>query len=254
MVFDDINKIYFLHLSDRYDREKWIKNQIDLIGFPEDKVNIWWTCRRLFFNNENNAFSKAKHLQGNPNVISNVINCALEHYTIIRTSYERGFNHILIFEDDVKFNINLKAFKECIKQIPDGYCCVKFINVVVKDSKYRSLNTLTFDKIKIPDKNLYRKINCKFLKIRHLCCTAAYLLDREGMKQIINIYHEFGGKIAADWVFNHLDYIYIPKYNLVSLQNYNCSKNDLVSDLLSVDTTNMFSQFEESNNQNYIQI
>ena len=26
MTFDDIDKIYFLHLSDRFDRKEWLKN------------------------------------------------------------------------------------------------------------------------------------------------------------------------------------------------------------------------------------
>ena len=258
MIFEDINKIYFLHLSDRYDREEWMNNQIKQMDYFDYNYNIWWTCRRLFFNNENNAFSKIGHIKNNPNVISNVINCALEHYTIIRTSYERGFNHILIFEDDVKFNIDLETFKKCIEQIPDNYCCVKFINEAWKNTPYYfDLNTLTFNKIEEDNINsdLYKKINCQSFEKKHLCSTAAYLLDRSGMEKIINIYHNFNGALGADWVFKYLDYVYIPKYDLISLQNYNCPKNELlVSDLLSINTSNIFNQFTKNDNKNYIKI
>lgn len=258
MKFDDINKIYFLHLSDRYDREEWIYNQIEKMDYFDYNYNIWWTCRRLFFNNENNAFSKIGHINSNPNVISNVINCALEHYTIIRTSYERGFNHILIFEDDVKFNINLEMFKKCIEKIPDNYCCVKFINDVWKNNKfYNKMNTITFPEItedNIQNNDLYTKYNGNDFEKKHLCCTGAYLLDRNGMEQIINIYHNFNGALGADWVFKYLDYLYISNYNLIELQNYIYSNDNLISDLMNINTDKIFNKFIQNNNQNYIKI
>ena len=252
MKFNDIDKIYFLHLSDRYDREEWMNKQIQQIGFPKNKVNIWWTCRRQisldiskYIPSIYNQYSYL--LNSNPNVVANAFNCAFEHYSIIRTSYERGFNHILIFEDDVKFLVDIKMFKYFINHIPDDYNICKLHNNVVRkinNSTHFLDKSTNLRSIPIHIKNLkeplfYEEKEC-FLS------TAAYLINRIGMKSIIESYNS--NFTVADHVFNSLGQdikIYCPNYQLVTTQDWDCPPNEyLWSDLWKLNTSKRFNQFK----------
>ncbi len=259
MKFEDIDKIYFLHLSDRYDRENWMNSQIQKIGFPKDKVNIWWTCRRnisddiyknVLFDNLNIGNNVEKHHNSNPHKGGGVFNCAFEHYTMIRTSYERGFNHILIFEDDVKFVVDLNMFKYFISLVPDDYVCCKFFN---SDwTEYGKLNCIketqtVLQEIPTSTSNIVRPFteffNDEETDSYKFCSTVAYLLDRNGMKQVIEAYNK--NFCIADHIFKYLDYLYICNYQLISTQGYKCPPQDyLWSDLWVLDTFDRFSQFK----------
>lgn len=254
MNFDIIDKIYFLHLSDRYDREKWMNQQIQKIGFPKDKVNIWWTCRRNISNeiyknvvhdNLNIENYIDKDICQNPYLGGGVFNCAFEHYTIIRTSYERGFEHILIFEDDAEFFVNLDTFKYFISKLPDNYICCKFFNqTFTKNKKYNNIKydlPYNLENIKEPY-SLINNINKKNISYFKYCSTISYMLNREGMKKVIEIYNK--NFLVADHIFRCLDYFYICNYKIVLPQGDNCNPQDyLWSDLWFLDTNKKFNQF-----------
>ncbi len=249
MKFNDIDKIYFLHLSDRYDREEWMNKQIQQIGFPKNKVNIWWTCRRNISNqiykyipqlNINNYITN--RIITNPLMGGGTFNCAFEHYSIIRTSYERGFNHILIFEDDVKFLVNLKTFKKFIRLLPSNYQVCKFINVVwendiiTKDSTYYNPIPKENEKIINPYKFIYGSPKLDYAS------TCGYMLDREGMHKAIEIYNN--RFCIADHIFQYLNF-YVCNYQLTSTQDWNCPPNEyLWSDLWKLNTSRRFNQFK----------
>ena len=249
MTFNDIDKIYFLHLSDRYDREKWMMNQIKQIGFPKNKLNIWWTCRRNISNkiykyipllDQYNIVSS--QINTNPSKGGGVFNCTFEHYTIIRTSYERGFNHILIFEDDVKFLTNLNMFKKFIKLLPDNYNICKFINVIwlngqiTKESTYYKPIPNKYQHISNPYSYIHGTLEFDYSS------TCAYLLDRNGMRQMIEGYNQ--RFCIADHIFQYLDF-YVCNYQLMTTQDWQCPPNEyLWSDLWKLNTSQRFNQFK----------
>lgn len=252
MTFDDIDKIYFLHLSDRYDREKWLQSQLDKMNFPKDKVNIWWTCRRNISNeiwkyipllDRENYISNNKY--ANPKMGGGVFNCSLEHYTIIRTSYERDFNHILVCEDDIKFNVDLKLFKKFIELIPTNYGICKFINrgYIITETQRTLIDDISTVSKPIPTnsdniKNPYKIINGPY---QSTCC---YLLDRNGMKAIINAYNQ--QFTIADQIFDYVNIpIYICNYNIIQNHDYDCPRNEyMFSDLWQINTDWIFNKFK----------
>ena len=249
MTFKDIDKIYFLHLSDRYDREEWMMNQIKQIGFPKNKLNIWWTCRRPITNeiskyipDLHNGQYQAYVNTSNPSIGGSTFNCTFEHYSIIRTSYERGFEHILIFEDDVKFLVNLKTFKKFIKLLPSNYQVCKFINVVWENDiiteKSTYYNTIPQENQKItnPYQFIYGSTELDYAS------TCGYMLDREGMRKVIEIYNK--RFCIADHIFQYLNF-YVCNYQLMSTQDWNCPPNEyLWSDLWKLNTSQRFNQFK----------
>lgn len=248
ITFDNIDKIYFLHLSDRYDREIWLNTQINKMNFPQDKVNIWWTCRRNFINDIWEKFpylNKGNYItdriKNNPTVGGGVFNCAFEHYTIIRTSYERGFNHILVCEDDIQFNVDLELFKKFISLVPDNYGICKFVNRYWVDNQIeRNVSTVCKE---IPNENTI--IENPYIIINppswSTCC---YLLDRVGMKEIINTYNQ--NFQVADQVFENVHIpIYACNYNIIQNQDYNCKPHEyLWSDLWQLNPSEKWNRFK----------
>lgn len=255
MIFDDIDKIYFLHLSDRYDREKWMNSQIEQIGFPKEKVNIWWTCRR---NISKEIYDDIKSLHidfyddnilTNPYIGASVFNCAFEHYSIIRTSYERGFKHILIFEDDIKFLVNLDIFKKFISLLPEEYNVCKFhYNLFIEGNLSDESSNFKI----IPNENtditdpyiLYNNFG-DVLYSSNSNSTMSYIIDRNGMKSIIDLYNK--NFCAADLVFSQLQdvNVYHCNYQLVSSQDYNCKPEEyMYSELWKINTNQIYNQFK----------
>lgn len=102
------DEIFVVHLANDKSRMKNIQNQFKYVNLP---YTIWWTTKRPFSNDIAQLFREYmsdKYYEnifrnGNHNVLGNVFNCALAHYDIIKTSFERGLEHILICEDDIDF-------------------------------------------------------------------------------------------------------------------------------------------------------
>jgi GR25 family glycosyltransferase involved in LPS biosynthesis len=123
MTIKDFDAIYVIHLSDRPDRLKVILPEFEKIGL-RDKIDIRWTCRKNVYKRMADVLpeiSISHRYKGNKAIQGGVIGCTLNHYDLIKTSYERGFENIMIFEDDIKFNCDEDIFKLIISHIPQYY-------------------------------------------------------------------------------------------------------------------------------------
>ena len=167
------DKIWCLHLAENKEREKHCLNEFKKINI-ENKVNFWWTCRRRISNDIGLWLDELHNgdydsLSGNKKLIYGaVFNCSLEHYSIIKTSYYRGFEHILIFEDDIRFVNNINLIKNTFNNIPKDYDIIKFYDIEghVYDDWYINDNSN----------------NQEFIKTTNFGhSTAFYALSRKGM-------------------------------------------------------------------------
>ena len=94
------DEIFVIHLADNKERMLNIDEQFLKL---EIKPTIYYTTKRSFSNKIANVFRpqietdyyNEKYIE-NKNVYGNVFNCTLAHYDIIKTSYERGLERILI--------------------------------------------------------------------------------------------------------------------------------------------------------------
>lgn len=166
------DKIYCLHLSEDKERENQIKKQFKFLGITK-QVDIWWTCKRNISNKIGKMITSLhtkfynKYSKNNNSLYGNVFNCSFEHYSIIKQAYMRGFNNILIIEDDVVFNKDKETIQYIMNNIPDDYDIIKFFNEVT--------NTSYDDK---PVQFINDKTDLKPYKISSLC----YAISRNGMK------------------------------------------------------------------------
>ena len=151
MIFP-FDKIICLHLVEDINRYNSIIDQIKYFGI-EDKFEFWYTCKKSpitnqIGNNMNNLkdgyYESIK--RKNPDVYGNVFDCAYNHYNIIKTAYLRGFNNVLIIEDDILFNKDKKILETLFNNIPQDYNIIKFYYSFIN-------NIFNIDEIKYVDKS-----------------------------------------------------------------------------------------------------
>lgn len=116
-IFD---KIYIIHCAESTKRMTNVNKQISESGIDAD---IWWTC-----------YHPHSDLMMNGMILSNQVyrcsngrelNLAREFYTIIKTSYLRGMNKILIFEDDFHL-MKTEYIQNFCEHIPDDFDIIQF--------------------------------------------------------------------------------------------------------------------------------
>lgn len=112
------DKIYVIHCAESKNRYKNIKFQMSNNTKLNDKLEIWWTCYQPNMDIQLNAMlysNKSWHLYN-----CNEISLLREFYTIIKQSYLRGFEHIIIFEDDFSL-IKEDIFDKFISCLPEDF-------------------------------------------------------------------------------------------------------------------------------------
>lgn len=116
-IFD---KIYVIHCAESKQRMTNINKQIEESGIDLD---IWWTC----YHPHSDIMMNGMILSNQAYRCSNgrELNLAREFYTIIKTSYLRGMEKILIFEDDFHLmkTEHLQAFCD---NIPEDFDIIQF--------------------------------------------------------------------------------------------------------------------------------
>lgn len=116
-IFD---KIYVIHCAEN-------ESRMNNINFQKKQNNlnieIFWSCYQphsyicansLIFANKGRAFNNAAEF-----------NLTRNFYTIIKTSYLRGFNNILIFEDDFSL-MKSEYLNEFMNNIPNDFDIIQF--------------------------------------------------------------------------------------------------------------------------------
>lgn len=116
------DQIYILTLSNRKDRRALIERQLLEMGFPQPdcdaRIRYWYATPFPFNGLIANAFNKSgcgKFTKANE------YDCARNHYSIIKTAYDIGLEHVLVLEDDILFLKDTELFSDFIKTMPDDY-------------------------------------------------------------------------------------------------------------------------------------
>lgn len=118
---------YVLNLSDRQDRRDRMELQFNLMHFEDINESSWlryhYTTKFPYNELIANAFNVSNKGRFTK---ANEYDCARNHYAIVKECYDRGFNHILIIEDDIKFLKDNKTFINFIDNIPVDYDILQF--------------------------------------------------------------------------------------------------------------------------------
>lgn len=163
------DKCYCIHLSEFNERYNHIKNEFKRIGI-EDQVEIWWTCKRNI-SQQIGDYLTSLHTEWydelkkkNPRMYGIIFENAYDHYSIIKTAYDRGLESILIMEDDIKFIKDINKIEYIFSNIPDDYTIIKF---------HSSMNFYNDD-----FNNFHYILNDSNYKYSSMC----YAMSRQGMK------------------------------------------------------------------------
>ena len=120
------------------------------------------------------------------------IGCALSHLALMKNALKKDLDWILIFEDDIHFNIKTTQ-KTFGKAFLEATCCGRNPEVIYFGhcfSKGKFLPVRFNDEIKI--------------KLCPAFCTHAYALSRKFMEKIIKMYNPKDGKMPIDIFMNEM--------------------------------------------------
>ena len=206
------DKIYCLHLAESSERLNSSKKEFFEIGIY-DYVDYWWTCLHPYTKEIHDFLSYTNRFR-NRVYYANNYNCTRNWYEIIKTSYLRGYEHILCFEDDIKFNVTKEEFEKYMKEIPNDYDIIRF--------GYTDKNN-TFEN----NESLYVEDYGHFIYGAEM-----FALSKNGMKYYIDYMDEHFG--AADFPFGCVDYITLKgiKNYFASKNFYNIKYNDIMESLI----------------------
>ena len=105
------DKIFCINLDRREDRMEMANKELS-------KFNIEF--ERFSAVDGNNI--KKEDYTTNPNIPVGAVGCLLSHLNLIKTCKERGYNRVLILEDDIILSDDFESrFKEYIKEIPENW-------------------------------------------------------------------------------------------------------------------------------------
>ena len=172
-VFDKIWCIHFVPYKERFNA---INNELSRVGIVGSSCFEWhytisnyWNkflVRYLFQNKLAWALKET------------ALYCPLEHYQIIKKSYEFGYKRILIIEDDIRFLKDLEKVKETIENIPENADIALFDYFIhCTDDEFQSYKS--------------NKVNQYFGVYDKLMSTSCYMLSRTAMEKIIPLYEKF---------------------------------------------------------------
>lgn len=202
-------------------RQQLMKYQIHKIGaeditefrYVDSMPNVFKSFSdEIFHNNRCN-------LEGNEYVNNNCLSCYLNHYWAIKTSYERGFNNVLILEDDVYFINNMNMIKQTFDNIPKDYKIIKF------SQQLHTVNQSTMHLFDYRDDGI-QEFHKDFVNFK-IWGAAGYMLSRIGMKELIESYNkEIKPADTMFYHFNDHNEIYVTKYQILLFDKL-CSKSNI---------------------------
>jgi GR25 family glycosyltransferase involved in LPS biosynthesis len=161
------DKVFCLNLCERTDRRAFMESQFENLGILDQ---ITW--HEVVKHPHGNLIAKAFRDSGGSGWLNqeNEYSCTREHYTMIKSSYLKGYDHILIFEDDISLLNDKDIFEKLISSIPENYDILRLC--AYWDNKYVS---------KLSESKLGWNLDYScFLG------TSGYALNREGMRYLID--------------------------------------------------------------------
>lgn len=170
------NKIYVLTMSTRNDRRPGIFNMLVSIGYNPDKIEhkdkvtfIYatpWPYNELIVYYINTAYSRQCFSKPNE------YDCVRNHYSIIKQSFDLGYENILILEDDIRF-LKPSLLNPLLENIPEDFDIIRFNGFSTMDSAKNFMNLYNQGTLYVKNPNT---------KLWNAGC---YGLSRKGMKYYI---------------------------------------------------------------------
>ena len=176
-----IDKIFIINLKSRDDRLKNMRLLIDTLNIDKNKIEIFEAVVGKELNEINDILSISS-LDTLYNKSTNhkdirskgAIGCYLSHYKIWEKIINENLNNVIIFEDDLVSDVEIKEFEEYINSLPQDY-----------DVALLSWFSLWFDLLNNPKKNtIINNYWNKYNSINVFACQS-YLVSKKGAEKLV---------------------------------------------------------------------
>jgi GR25 family glycosyltransferase involved in LPS biosynthesis len=226
-----IDKIYIINLKSQNDRLKNMSSLIDNLNIDKNKIEVFEAVvgnelkddeiqNILSISSLDTLYNKSKDHKDIQT--KGAIGCYLSHYKVWDKVINNNLNNVLIFEDDLASEIDIKEFEEYINSLPQDY-----------DIALLSWFSLWFDLLKNPKKNtVINNYWNKYNSINVWGC-AAYMISKKGAEKLIKNAFPICYKVDAYInILNNIDKTfirYIAKESLFKKNNFqiNCNECDI---------------------------
>lgn len=204
---ENIDRMYYINLERRTDRNMHFINECTHQELPMDKVfrvNAIDGTIYPFSMDECNLFKRANFLNLPSVNILKIMGNQLSHYYTLYDIVQNNYKYCIILQDDAIFIPNFKKYiNELTSNIPDDAEIVNIGLHKVADCNYSEswdFNTTTNDVDKI-SKEVVNPYICK-MKPDMNPCSLAYIVTFQGALNMIAYFNETGFKKATDHNFN----------------------------------------------------
>ena len=204
---ENIDRIYYINLDRRPDRNIHFINECNTHKLPMDKVFRMQAIDGLnyiFCLEECALFKRANFLNLPKFNILKIMGNQLSHYYILHDIVNKNYKYCILLQDDAIFIPNFnKYINELIPKIPEDAEIVNIGLHKVADGNYSEsweFNTETNDVDKI-SKEVVNSHICK-MKPDMNPCSLAYIVTLQGAKNMVAYFNETGFRKATDHNFN----------------------------------------------------
>uniref|UniRef100_A0A6C0JQF8 Glycosyl transferase family 25 domain-containing protein n=1 Tax=viral metagenome TaxID=1070528 RepID=A0A6C0JQF8_9ZZZZ len=246
---EKINKIYYINLDRRPDRNEHFLNQCAKHSLPSSKIQRVQAVDGLTFrfNDEmynmfaNSDFTitlkKYRELgldnesyKVAENIVKKLMGNQLSHYTILNNIIDNDYEYSIIFQDDARFNNNIVEYIDnLLKYIPeDG----ELINIGLNKFADGSM-AIPWDFVKDTDTDISKEfINEHICKLKEDVnpCSLAYIVTKKGARNLVNHFSKVGFLQETDHNFNQ--YL-ITKDTFYCCRNIMATSENFGSDIFS---------------------
>lgn len=204
---DNIDRIYYINLDRRPDRNIHFINECKSQELPTDKVYRMKAIDGLtymFCLDEYSLFKYADFLHFPQNTVHKLMGNQLSHYYILHDIVRKNNEYSIILQDDAIFIPGFKQYiNELMPNIPEDAEIVNIgLHAVAEYSYFEpwKFNTTTNDVDKI-SKHVVNSHICKMTPDMNPC-SLAYIVTLQGAKNMIEYFNTHGFRKATDHNFN----------------------------------------------------
>lgn len=227
--YDYFDKIYVLNLLENKERRDFIINQFKAWGVYEklyannkleivEAIKLPWIDKKVVEMMGQLGHGDVKSLDGY-NV--GAYNCACEHYKILKRSLMKGYNRIMVLEDDVCLLKDYNAFVNILETMPNQFDILHLEGFLFppddRRGYFRDLMANTLEDGVWKDSSLMKMWDAGGL-----------IYSKHGMEVVTNG-QATELKLADHYTFWHTDNCYFYSYPLMIQEYKNVLKSDIIS-------------------------
>ena len=197
---DRIDKLFYINLERRPDRNTHFLNECAKIHIPNDKIERYNAIDGSKMKNGDvdiTLFKNADYM--NKPFANNIIGNQLSHFNILKEMVHRNYNYIMVCQDDVIFRDDfLTSLDDVLNSAPDN---TEIINIGFNKRAVHSFSE-AWDFNELNTKGVM--VNEHICKLYHYVnpCSMSYIVTRQGAINMIEWFHKTGFLRSTDHNYN----------------------------------------------------